>query len=61
MGTRQVFDSLHDDRFQLNHRKEMMGAETNDGTQKDRQTHVRATIGLACNTMAFLFWWHSVY
>lgn len=38
MGTRQVFDSLHDDRFQLNHRKEMMGAETNDGTQKDRHT-----------------------
>lgn len=34
MGTRQLFSSLHNGRFQLDHGREMTGAETNTGIQK---------------------------
>lgn len=43
MGTRQMFGSLHNGRFQLDHWKEMMGTETNTGIQKAKQTHMQTT------------------
>lgn len=43
MGTRQLFSSLHNGRFQLDHGREMTGAETNTGIQKAKQTHMQTT------------------